>query len=147
MILYHGTRQKLNKLERRQAMSPNAEVPTGEQQNAIYLTPDYASAIAMASRPDGITIIDAENKTIEFEDPEKFDPEMDIYIYSVDSSKIPKEHLDQVDDLQYAALVPEITPENEEKMKARRVLDFYELTNWEEKNTKEVSREVGFKVK
>ena len=146
MILYHGSRLNLEKLEKRQAKSPNAEVPKGELQDAIYLTSDYGSAVAMAARPDGITTIDNTDKTIEFEKPEDFDPEADIYIYSVDSQDIPEELLDQVDELQYAALVPELAQKAKEKRKARDVMEFYELINWKEKD-REKSKETGFKIR
>ncbi len=100
MKLYHGSKYKLDKLESRQASSV-ADVPEKELLDAIYLTPDYAFAIAVAARPEGATNIDNEAKTIEFERPDKFDPRSEIYIYVFDSDKIFAKNLVRVDERQF----------------------------------------------
>ena len=139
MKLYHGSKQDVEKLTRQQASSPYTDVPEEEKQDAIYLTPDYGYAVAMGAKPSGVTIIENDIKKIEFERPEDFDPERDIYIYTVDSKDIPKHLLTEekdengeIDRLQFAALVPEIIPELKEKKKAREVMKYYELKNWKE---------------
>ncbi len=149
MLLYHGSKQKFEKLERRQASSPYVDVPEGEKLEAIYLTSDYGFAVAHAARPDGVTRIDNENKTIEFEHPEKFDPQIDIYIYTIDGDKIPPEHLKKENELQYAVTeLSELEPSFVENKKAEEILKYYKLLNWEKKeNTKEISNENKFKIR
>lgn len=143
MILYHGSKENVEKLEKRQASSPYTEVPEDEKQKAIYWTPDYEYSIAMAARPKGVTLINNEEKTIEFEKPEGFNPETDIYIYAVDSEDIPKEFLKEVrdnngeiDKLQFSVLLDEIKPKSKEKMKAREVMKYFKLLNWKENKEK-----------
>lgn len=134
MKLYHGSKEKFEVLERNQAQSPNVKVPNDELLNAIYLTPDYDFAIAMCAPPEGHNEIDDDNKKIILENPEKFDTESDIYIYSIESDKIPQENLKRVDKLQYAVVdTPEIKPDLVEHLKAGEILKYYELTNWKPK--------------
>ena len=129
--------------------------PREELQDAIYLTPDYEYAVAMAVKPGGVTEIDNEAKTIEFENPEDFDPERNIYIYTIDSDDIPEEHLKKVrdergefDGLQYAALISKIIPKLKENKKAREVMRYYKLLNWEEKEiNKEKSVDNNLKIR
>jgi hypothetical protein len=144
MILYHGSRHKLDRLEKRQAGAPdNTMVPPDELLDAIYFTPDYAFAVACAARPDGVTQIDGEKKEIIFEHPELFDPEQEIFIYQVDSEKIPGENLKQIDGHQYTVVgLAELSPESIEYKKAGDVLNYYKIINWELKeNIGEISSE------
>lgn len=135
MILYHGSPHKIDRLEKRRAgAAGNVEVPEGELLDAIYFTPDYGFAVACAARPEGVTQIDGEEKTIKFEHPGSFDPEQEIFIYRVDSEKIPAENLEQVDDHQYAVVgLEKITPEFVEHKKAGEVLNYYKIIDWEPK--------------
>ena len=58
MKLFHASKHKFDIIERRQAQHPEADefdVPGGELQNKIYLTPDLGFALAMAAGPDGMT--------------------------------------------------------------------------------------------
>jgi len=58
MKLFHASKHKFDIIERRQAQHPEADefdVPGGELQNKIYLTPDLGFALAMAVGPDGMT--------------------------------------------------------------------------------------------
>ncbi|MFH0806671.1 MAG: hypothetical protein V1885_03045 [Candidatus Brennerbacteria bacterium] len=144
MLLYHGSKHRLEDIEARQAQTAgDIEVPEGELLNAIYLTPDYGFAVACAVRPSGKTEIDREEKTIEFEHPELFDPESSIYIHKFDSSKIPAEHLKQIDDHQFAVEgLTELKPDSVEELKARGVERFFKLTNWESgENAREAQNE------
>jgi hypothetical protein len=131
MKLYHGSKEKFEVLERRQAQSPYVKVPDSELLNAIYLTPHLSFAIACGAQPTGVSNVDNENKKITFEHPERFDPERDIYIYSIESENISLENLKKISEDQYAIIdIPEIKPDSVEQLKAGEVLKYYELTNW-----------------
>ena len=146
MKLYHGSKYKLEKLKSRQASSV-VVVPEKELLDAIYLTPDYGFAIACAARPDGVSNIDGKEKTIEFENPENFDPLREIYIYTVDSDKITAENLIKVDDGQYAVIgLEELEYDSVELKTANEVQKYYRLLNWKgEGRQKEIKKELKFK--
>lgn len=129
MLLYHGSGHKLDILTPQQAQAgEGVSVPEGELLKAIYFTPNRESAIAMAARPEGLTKINDEEKTIEFEHPELFDLEKEIYLYAIDSDSIPKENIRQIDSWQYAVVdLPEIKPESVEVLRAGEVERYYEL--------------------
>ena len=135
MKLYHASRKLLSSLGTQQAGGrPSDEVPKEELDNAIYFTPDYGYAVAMGSRPDGQTHIDRDGKKIEFEKPELFSPDVDVYIYEIDSETIPRENLIQLegDVLQWKVInmsIP-IVESQVKKIQAQEVMNFYELTNW-----------------
>ena len=132
MILYHGSCRQLEVLKPQQAEAGEGiSVPDGELLNAIYLTPYRESAIAMAARVEGVTNINDESKTIEFEHPELFDPEKEVYLYLINSESIPKENIKQIDSWQYAVVdLPELKPESVEAIKAGEVEKYYELKQW-----------------
>lgn len=139
MILYHGSPRKIEMLESKQAGTVH-EVPEGELLNAVYLTPDYGFALACGARTEGTTDIDEEKKTIEFEHPELFDPEKEVYVYHVESENIPEGHLRPIDDHQYAAEgLRELAYKQVDLKKAGDVREYYKLINWE---PNEMSREV-----
>jgi hypothetical protein len=129
MKLYHGSRQRLDALEKRQATAgAGVDVPEGELRNAVYLTPNYDFAVACAARPDGVTDIDDEARTIRFEHSAQFDPEMPIYIYEFESDVIPAERLEQIDPNQYVYSGPvPLVPINVTELKAKEVLEHYKL--------------------
>lgn len=139
MILYHGSKRKLETLKPRQATSPPderaADIPKDELLNGIYLTSEFDFALAMAARPLGVTevnVVDGK-KTIKFEHPELFNPEQPIYIHEIDTAHIPKENLKQVDEKQFVVVdLKELAPLNVQEMKARELLKYYELINWKE---------------
>jgi hypothetical protein len=152
MLLYHGSKEKFEKLKPQQAQAGEGiEVPQDERQEAIYLTPNYKFAVACAARPEGVSRIDDEDGKIEFENPEKFDPEQDIYIYWVNSENIPKENLKpvkndkgEIDKNQLAVVeTDELLPDFVECKKAIEVEKYYELTNWK----KETKQENSIKIK
>lgn len=148
MKLYHGSKNKIEYLEKRQAQKGSVDVPRDELLDAIYLTPDYGFAVAMAARPDGETVIDDAKHTITFEKPELFNPEEDVFIYSIESEEFSGENLKYVDGLQYAITgIDRIPFSSSETIKARKLLDYYELTNWKENN--EPKNEIGhvFKIR
>jgi hypothetical protein len=137
MKLYHGTKTKLISLQPKQAgKADNIEVPEKELLNAIYLTPNYGFALACGARPDGVTDIDEETKSITFENPQLFDPQETVYIYEFDSDAIPPENLTYVDELQFAVLnTAELIPTETHTHQAQEVEKYYELKNWKsEKN-------------
>lgn len=136
MILYHGSSHRLTSLGRRQAQKGEGmNVPEKELLNAIYLTPDYGFAVAMGSMPEGAANINDEKKTIEFENPQLFNPEKEIFIYKVDTTDIPAENLIEVDERQYAIInTDEIKPSSVQELKAEEVLKHYELTNWKKED-------------
>jgi len=129
VTLYHGSRCKLDDLEPRQARTKEGvEVPEDELSYGIYFTPDYAAALAMAARPYGLNKMDleGESRTIHFEHPELFQPDMDVYIYSIGSSSIPEGHLKKVDDQQYVVEgLDSLKPESCEVRKAKDIFEYY----------------------
>ncbi|EKE18481.1 MAG: hypothetical protein ACD_9C00322G0003 [uncultured bacterium] len=141
MKLYHGSKNKLDTVERRQAGNPkNLDVPEKELLNAIYLTPNYGFALACAARPNGLTRMDSKNMTIEFGSPELFDPEEDVYVYEFDIENIPKEKVIYVDDLQYAVDADELRVSNKFSHKAKDVQEYYEIKELKE-NPEEIRQE------
>lgn len=132
MILYHGSCRQLEVLKPHQAEAgEGVSAPEGELLKAIYLTPNREFAVAMAARLEGITNINDESKTIEFEHPELYDPEKEVYLYIVDSDSIPKENIREIDERQYAVVdIPEIRPESVETIKAGEVEKYYEIKQW-----------------
>ncbi|MFC1663310.1 hypothetical protein ACFL04_04090 [Patescibacteria group bacterium] len=143
MILYHGSKQKVEVLKPHQAEAgEGVAAPEGDLLKAIYLTPNKEFAIAIASIPEGQTNIDNETKTIRFENPELYDPESEIYIYKVDISKIPKEHVRQVDERQYAVIdLPEVKPDSVVEMKAGEVEKYYEIKKLNKEGDMEMTGE------
>ena len=136
MILYHGSSQEVSILKKSQAQKGEGLVVSeGELLDAVYFTPDIGFAIAVAAMPEGAAHIDDEKKTIEFENPSLFDPERKIFIYEIDSERVPKENLRQIDENQYAVIgLDEIKPEETHRFKAEEVLKYYKLTNWKKEN-------------
>lgn len=156
MLLYHGSKEKFEKLIPQQAQAGEGiEVPKDELQKAIYLTPDYAFAVACAARPDGWSAIDHENGKIEFEKPEKFNPDQDIYIYWVKSENIPTDKLRRVKDEkgevienQLVALdIDELTPDMVEHKKASEIEKYFELTNLKRAENKEATHENNYEIR
>lgn len=135
MELYHGSSRKIEQLEKRQAKSIE-KVPEGELLNAVYFSPDYGFAFACGIRPEGVTNIDNENKTIEFEHPELFDPEKEVFVYHINSENIPEGHLREIDEHQYAVEdLEKLDYEQVDIKKAREITEYYKLINWEPKET------------
>ena len=132
MYLYHGSRFLQKKLSRKQAYAP-AGRPSQEGLNAIYLSPDFAFALVSGARPEGVTKVDHNNRTVHFENQEKFDPNMDVYIYVVDSSQIPDDKIihvvinGKIDNSQIAVDLDEIEPLKVERHKAGEVFQHYKI--------------------
>ncbi len=148
MKLYHGSKNLLKQIENRQAEKGESEVPKDELLNGIYLTSDYGFAVAMAARPDGETFIDDEKNTISFKEPKLFNSEENLYIYSFNLEDISKENIKSIDNHQYVVLgVNSLPITDTEMIKAKKVFDYYELTNW--KDNKEENNELNntFKIK
>lgn len=130
MKLYHGSKDgNLAWIKKQQAQAgEGVEVPKDELLEAIYLTPDYGYALAMAARPEGLTNIDDQKRTIEFEDPRLFDPEKEVYVYEIE---IPDDQARKIDELQYVIEnVDEVEPITRFEHKASDVQQYYELKNW-----------------
>ncbi len=135
MILYHGSRKKLDSLKAYQATTVDdpKSLPEGELLHAIYLTPNFEFALAMGARPYGHIRID--NNEITFENPELFDPNSDVYIYEFDDSEIEAQNLRRVDAKQYAVVgVEQLTPTNIQHLKSRELIKYYKLMNWQEQS-------------
>lgn len=143
MILYHGSGRKLDVLEARQAQkADDISVPENELLKAIYLSPEYDLAVAIAAQPHGKAEINDKEKTIEFENPHLFNPEKEIFIYEIDTNDIPKENLVEVEKgKQYAIVGMKVKPISVEELKAEEVLKYYKLTNWK-KEDKEPNSEI-----
>ena len=125
-MLYHGSKKLVSKLKRSQAWSPNSK-PKGENLNAIYFTPDFALALAFAARPENEIKIDHKERVVYFRNPEKFDSEKDVYVYSIDPAKIPDEKKIWVDEWQIAVDLDEIEPDKVEKCRAGDIYQYYIL--------------------
>ncbi|HCC05667.1 TPA: hypothetical protein DEP58_05220 [Patescibacteria group bacterium] len=126
MKLYHGSPNgNLLSLKRMQAeASESVEVPEDELKYGIYLTPHYEYALAMAIRTHGLTFIN-DDKTIEFENPELFNPNEDVYVYEVEVSE---EFAQQIDKDQFVVeSLEEITPTCKYTHKAGEIEQYYEL--------------------
>lgn len=147
MKVYHGSAFQLDGgvLQPRQANTyEGSGVPESELRNAIYTTPSLEYAIAMAVRPPGRTEIDTVNHKITFDNPQEFNPEKDIYIYEFDLDNIPKDSIEQVDELQIALhLTKGLKPEGVMNFKAKEVMNYYELTNYKKESDAELKAEIN----
>ena len=136
MKLYHGSKKLLKALEPKQAQKGDVDVSEDQLQHAIYLSPDYGFALAMGARPENSVTVthDGEGeRTIDFEKPELFKPDETVYIYSFDSEDLDEQNLQFVSEFEYALVGVEVLPVSEIKeTKARELLNFYTLTNWNE---------------
>jgi hypothetical protein len=135
MKLFHASKHKFDIIERRQAQHPEADefdVPGGELQNKIYLTPDLGFALAMAAGPDGMTSLSDDR--ISFERADEFDPEKQIYVYEIDSESVDPGLLEQIDDHQIVIDIDELTPVAVHEFKAQAVFKYYEHVEWKRPN-------------
>ncbi len=137
MKVYHGSTVPPEQLEggligARQATTiEGSGVPETELRNAIYTTPDLGYAIAMAARPEGRTEIDDLDRKITFDNPERFDPEKEIYIYELETDGLPEGSIENVDERQIALNLREgIKPVGLQRLHAKEVMSYYELTNY-----------------
>ena len=144
MKLYHGSPNgNLKTIKKMQAQAgEEVEVPEDELKDGIYLTPHYKYALAVAARPNGVTHINHNNNTIEFENPELFDPEKEIYIYEVEVEEGVARQFDE--NQLVIENLDEIKPTKQHTHKAGDIEQYYELTNWK-KIKNESSAE--FKIK
>ncbi len=123
---YHGSEKKLDVLKRHQAWGPPG-TPSEESLNVIYFTPDFVFALVIAAGPEGINEVDYGEKTVRFENPEKFDLEKEVYVYVVDPSKIPDKRKILVDPWQIAVDMDEILPDRVEIHKAGEISNYYRI--------------------
>lgn len=145
MKLFHGSKNgKLVLIKRQKAEAgEGVEVPEDELLEAIYLTSDYGYALAMAARPKGLTNIDDQKRTVEFEDPKLFDPEEAVYVYEIE---VPEDKTRKIDELQYVVEdMDGVEPINIFEHKAGDIEQYYELTNWKKREGTEVGLE--FKIR
>jgi hypothetical protein len=149
MILYHGSPNKFEVLKPNQAEAgDNITVPPNELQNAIYLSPNRAFAIAMCAMPKGLTHVDYDQMTIETEHPENFDPDMKIYVYTIESDKFPKEEFEFLEDgMQAVSHLDEMRPESVEELTAGEVLKYYKLLNYENPESVKNDLKAEFKLR
>jgi len=130
-ILYHGSNKRFKEIRKSQAEAGQGiSVPDGELLDAVYLTPDFGFAVAMAAKTGGLTEIDDEKHTIVFERPEDFNPDKEVYIYEIDASQIPEENIRYVDERQIAVTgVEKMVLVNMRGIKAREILKYYIILN------------------
>ena len=149
MKLYHGSPNSFDTIRKSQARAGDGiKVPDDELLNAIYLTPNYEFALAIASMPEGAADIDEATRTIKFEKTEAFDPEKEVYIYEIDSESIPKENLKEVDELQVAVLnTSELKPTMKHIHKAGDVEKYYEIKKEAREVKNETQLPLEFKIK
>jgi hypothetical protein len=144
MKLYHGSKNgEITALQKRQAQAKaGVDVPSDELLNAIYLTPDYGFALAVAANPGGLMHIDDENKTITLENPETFDPAKEVYVYEVD---VPDEMVRMIDPRQYVVEhLDEVSITNKSAHQAGEVAQYYRLENVNKESTE---ANLGFKMR
>lgn len=123
---YHGSKVLVSVLKRKQAWGPPG-APKEESLNMIYLAPDFAFALVSAARPEGITEVNHKERTVHFENSDKFDPEKEVYIYMVDPSKIPDDKLCWIDRWQIGVDLDEIKPDKVETHKSGEVSQYYSI--------------------
>lgn len=141
MKLYHGSKNgNLTAINKMQASAKEGlTVPEDELKNGIYLTPDYGFALACAARPNGVTHIDDETKTIEFENPELFFPDKNVYVYEIE---IDEKETRKIDSNQYIVEnMAEIKPTAQYTHKAGDVEKYYEFKNWRREEKHEIKSE------
>ena len=124
--LYHGSCHSVGTLKRHQAWGPPG-TPKEESLNVIYFTPNFFFALAIASMPEGVNIINHEERTVCFENPEKFDPKRPAYVYSVDAEKIKGLKQIWIDKQQVAVDIDEIKPDDVEVYKAGDTFKYYSI--------------------
>lgn len=122
---YHGSRWLFSKIERRHPVDLDGNPKEGGFK-AVYITSDIGTALAFAARPEGVSNIDHEKRTIHFENPHLFEPEREIYIYHIDISSIPEERMILINKWQ-VAVFDEIIPVKVEKYKAGEVTKYYRI--------------------
>ena len=131
MLLYHASAHKFSVIKRNQAtVAEGLEVPEGELQNKIYLTPSFGFAIAMAAGPTGITSISDDGAEISFENMNDFDSESSVYVYAVESENLPLEKLEQIDENQFTLDLDELLPESVAEYQAKEVFNYYRLVDF-----------------
>lgn len=122
---YHGARWLFSKIERRHPVTPEGKPKNGSFK-AVYLTCDFGTALAFAARPEGVSNINHEKRTIQFENPHLFEPDREIYIYFVDLSQILEERIIWINKWQVAVL-DDIKPVKVERYKAGEVSKYYSI--------------------
>ena len=132
MYLYHGSKESFPKLRKHKAHAPPGRPPE-EALEAIYLTPDFLFALFCAAGPPGTnkmgwTEPDKE-RVVSFENPDQFEPDETIYIYFVDPTKIPEDKKIDIDPLQIAVTLDEITPDKVETYKAGDLWKSHQLVD------------------
>ncbi len=131
MKLYHGSPRSFETIKKSQAQKGQVEVPEDELLNGIYLSPNYSFALAIGAMPDGAAHINDAKKEIEFEHPEKFDPDKEVFVYEIDSDKIPQELLKTIDENQVVVMgTNELKPDLVHRTTAREVLSFYRIKDY-----------------
>lgn len=144
MYLYHGSKESFPKLRKHKAHAPPGRPPE-EALEAIYLTPDFLFALFCAAGPPGtnkmgmeelialqqteINKIKTAERVVSFENPDQFDPNETIYIYFVDSTKIPEDKKIYIDPLQIAVTEDEITPDKVETYKSSALWKYHRLVD------------------
>ncbi len=116
----HGSRWLFARLEKRRPINADGKPKEGALE-AVYLTADFGTALAFAGRPEGRCRIDHKRRILSFEHPEAFVPAREVYVYSVDISRISKESIVRFDPWQAAAVLESLDPTVVERRKAGEV--------------------------
>ena len=127
---YHGSKKLLPVLKKQKALALPGR-PLEESLEAIYFTPNFAFALACASRPPGVTEMDLEKQTIRFGNPDAFDPDALVYVYYVDPKRIPEDQRVWIDQWQVAVTMDEIKPDKVETYEASEVSRYYQIVDKE----------------
>lgn len=128
-LWFHGSRKRFKVLRRQKALAPPGRPPK-EDLNAIYLTPEFAFALACAVGSEENRIeVNHSLRTIRFENLNKFDPEREIYVYFVDPSNIPDAKRIWIDRWQVAVDMDEVIPIKVERYKASEISKYYNIVS------------------
>lgn len=131
--LYHGSiTPNITKFEPRTPSFPDGMViPAEERQKGIYLTNSIEMALAMGIRAKGETRVNIENKTIELESPESFNPGEVIYIYEFDIPEMLQANLEYLKDgWQYIVKDINLIPKKITEMKSEDVKKYFKAINF-----------------
>ena len=124
MYWYHGSNRLFTVLRRRRP-ALMLGVPKEEVLNMIYLTPDFAFALVMAARPEGITDVYNNRRLVRFENPDSIEPKREVYIYFVNPDRIPDSKKIWIDEWQIAADLDKLKPDRVEKREAGELWQYY----------------------
>lgn len=148
MKLYHGSPKGDIKLFERRQANTGEHLPEPETRNAIYLTTDFGFALLAGARPRGEVggvhqPEGASGNQMAFNDPTKFNPDKEVFIYEWDSDLLPEGSFQEYGH-QVIVDLDKLTASEPVSYPAEKVFEYYEFTNWPPKSN-EQTNEFKFK--